>query len=79
MAKYFDLRKAEKKTSGILADWLKKIKKKKERDKKVRERSGGKKKILQRTRPGFLNSCKMFFLEDQRSMLEKCWNGPSSL
>lgn len=35
MAKYFDLRKAEKKTSGILADWLKK--KKKKRQKSERE------------------------------------------
>lgn len=67
MAKYFDLRRAEKKTSGILADTIKK------------KRSGCKKKTPQTTRPDFLNSCKMFFLEDQRSMLEKCWNGPGSL
>lgn len=32
MAKYFDLRKAEKKTSGILADWLKKKREKSERE-----------------------------------------------
>lgn len=67
VAKYFDMTNTEKKTISILAD------------------RGGKKNLEASRKsgrePGMTseNSCKMFFLEDQRSMLEKCWNGPGSL